>query len=65
MEIRTFAFVVNGEVIGTIMVPDTADSHQRLWAGLSSNPIVVESTATEGVQYGWTYDGTNFIAPGA
>lgn len=65
MEIRTFAFIVEGEVIGTITIPDTAPNHDRLWAGLSSNPIVVESTTAEGVQHGWTYDGTNFIAPGA
>lgn len=65
MEIKTFAFVVDEEVIGTITIPDIAPNHDRLWAGLSSNPTVVESTATEGVQYGWTYDGTNFIAPRA
>jgi hypothetical protein len=61
---RSFAFIVDGEVIGTIHIPNTASNHQRLWAGLSSNPIVVESTNNYEVSYGWTWDGTNFIKPG-
>jgi hypothetical protein len=64
METRTFAFIVNEDVIGTITVPSTAPNHERLWAGLSSNPIIVESTATQGVQHGWTYINGSFVAPG-
>ena len=64
MEIKTFALIVGNEVFGTLTIPDSAPNYDRLWAGLASNPIVVESTGVEGVHYGWTYDGTNFIAPG-
>jgi hypothetical protein len=62
-QIKRFAFIVDGDVIGTIHVPNVAQNHERLWAGLSSNPIVVESTANPEIQPGWTYDGQNFIAP--
>ncbi len=55
IEIKTFAFIVDGDVVGTIHIPNTSANYERLWAGLSSNPIVVESTNTPGVQFGWTY----------
>jgi hypothetical protein len=58
--IRTFAFVVDGEVVGTLTIPAEAPNSERLWAGLSSDPKVIESTSTPGVQYGWTWDGTSF-----
>jgi hypothetical protein len=58
-ETRIFAFVVDGDVVATFHIPSGAQNHARLWAGLSSNPIVVESTHN----FGWTYDGQNFIAP--
>ncbi len=58
--IRTFAFIVEGDVVGTITIPAEAPNAERLWAGLSSGAIVVESTSTPGVQYGWTWDGTSF-----
>lgn len=60
LETRTFAFIVDGEVIGTITIPSTSTNSSRLWAGLSSNPITVESTSTPGVQFGWKWDGTSF-----
>jgi hypothetical protein len=60
---KIFAFVVDGDVVATFHIPDTAPNYERLWAGLSSNPIVVESTDTPDVQFGWAYDGQNFIAP--
>jgi|NOAtaT_7_FD_contig_61_2684316_length_721_multi_2_in_0_out_0_1 hypothetical protein len=63
--VRSFAFIVDGDVIGTIHIPSTGVNHQRLWAGLSSNPIVVESTNFPDVQFGWTYDGQTFIEPQA
>ena len=62
--IRTFAFIVNDQVIGTITIPEAAINSQRLWEGLSSNPVVVESTANPDVTHGWTWDGTSFISPG-
>lgn len=63
IEIRTFALIVENEVFGTLTVPDSAPNHARLWAGLSSNPIVVESTGIDNVQYGWIYNGTEFLPP--
>lgn len=63
IETRAFAFIVDGDVIGTIHVPSTSPTHQRFWAGLASNPIVVEATGIPNVQFGWTYDGENFIPP--
>lgn len=64
MAVKVFALIVGNEVFGTLTIPDTAPNYDRLWAGLSSDPIVVDSTDTEGVTFGWTYDGTKFIAPG-
>lgn len=60
INIRTFAFIVDGEVIGTITIPAEAPNAERLWAGLSSDPVVVESTDTPGVMHGWTWDGKSF-----
>lgn len=64
MNVKTFALIVGDEVFGTLTIPDTAPNYDRLWAGLSSDPKVVESTGTDGVSFGWIYDGSNFIAPG-
>jgi hypothetical protein len=63
IQVRTFAAVVDGEVVATFHVPNVAANHERLWAGLSSNPTIVESTDNPDVYFGWTYDGQNFIAP--
>ena len=63
VQTKVFAFVVDGEVVATFHIPDVAPNYERLWAGLSSNPTVIESTGTPGVHFGWTYDGQNFIAP--
>jgi hypothetical protein len=63
VETKVFAFVVNGDVVATFHIPDVAPNYERLWAGLSSNPTVIESTNTPGVEFGWTHDGQNFIAP--
>jgi hypothetical protein len=61
--IKIFAFIVDGDVVATFHIPNSAPNYERLWAGLSSNPTVVESTENPTVQFGWTYDGQNFIAP--
>ncbi len=61
--IRSFAVIVDGDVVITMHVPPTAKNYDRVTAGLSSNPIIVESTSVPGVDFGWTYDGENFIAP--
>jgi hypothetical protein len=59
-----FAVVVGNEVAGTIALPDDPEVEvaQRFIAAYRSNPVIVETTE-EGVAYGWTWDGTNFIAP--
>jgi hypothetical protein len=63
VETKTFAFVVDGEVVGTISIPSIAPNSDRIWAGLSSNPTIVESTDNPEVQFGWAYDGQSFVAP--
>ncbi len=63
IETKIFAFVVDGDVVATFHIPNNAPNYERLWAGLSSNPTVIESTNTPDVQFGWTYDGQNFISP--
>ena len=57
---RTFAIIVEGDVIATIIVPETSPNAEMLWAGFSSNPIIIEASDTPGVGLGWTYnsDGT-------
>lgn len=62
-EDKVYAFVVEGDVIGTIHVPTTAPGYDRLVAGLSSGPEVIDATTTPGVKFGWTYDGTSFTDP--
>jgi hypothetical protein len=63
MQTRSFAAVVDGEVVAVFHIPNVAASHERLWAGLSSNPTIIESTASPEVEFGWTYNGENFEAP--
>lgn len=60
---RTFVIVTDGDVVATIIVPETSPNHELLWAGLSSNPIIVEAIDTPNVGLGWTYDGENFNPP--
>lgn len=62
-EVKVFAFVVDGEVVGTLHIPSTASNYERLVAGLSSNPDVLDATSTPGVNFGWTFDGTDFVNP--
>jgi hypothetical protein len=60
---KVFAFVVGEDVIGTIHIPETAPNYDRLVAGLSSDPVVIEATDVEGVQHGWKFDGDSFSNP--
>lgn len=62
---RRFAIIADGDVVATIIVPETSPNHELLWAGLSSNPIIVEAIDSPDVGLGWTYDGTNFNPPQA
>lgn len=63
--VKIFAFVVDNEVIGTIHVSPEAPNYERLVAGLSSNPTVVDTTLTPDVKHGWVFDGESFINPEA
>lgn len=63
MTSKTFAFIVDGEVIGTLTIPDTAVNHERLWAGLASDPVVVDATDAANLQIGSTWDGESFSNP--
>lgn len=63
IQTKAFAFVVDGEVVTTFHIPNTVANYERIWAGLSSSPTVIDATETPGVQFGWTYDGQRFIAP--
>lgn len=63
-EVRAFAFIVDGEVVGTFHISNVSPNHERLWAGLASDPTVIECTDTPEVSYGWIHDGKSFIQPG-
>jgi hypothetical protein len=58
-----FAVVVGNDVAGTVSFPDdpSIEVTQRFIAAYRSSPIIIETT--EDVSYGWTWDGTQFIAP--
>lgn len=60
---RSFAFIVDGEVVGTIHLPSNLSNYERLSAGLSSDPIVLEVSDIPGVSAGWVFDGQNFSQP--
>lgn len=63
MEImKAFAVVVDGEVAFTMKHPIKIES---IIAALSSNPQIVEvpDDLKDNVEFGWTFDGTNFIPP--
>ena len=66
MNIKKFAFIAEGDVFHTWNITDEQHSEtiQMLLAGLASNPIVVEIKDPDlEVDFGWTFDGTNFIPP--
>lgn len=62
-ENKIFALVVDGEVFGTLHFGPAAQNYDRMVAGLSSNPTVVDATDTPSVTFGWTYDGSRFNPP--
>jgi hypothetical protein len=65
MTLKNFAIVVEGDVAGTITLDDTWESENvpRLIAALESNPQIIPAPVE--AQFGWTWDGTNFIQPEA
>lgn len=63
-----FAFIVDGDVFGVISLDnnnphDVRDVEKRCIAGLSSDPKVVPIPLDSPVLAGWTWDGSNFVAP--
>ncbi len=65
MAIRRFVCVTEGDVFMQIQFDDTiGGARSTAWAaGLASSPTVIEVTDQPNVVPGWTWDGTNFIAP--
>lgn len=59
-----FAVIVDKDVAGTLAFDDevTVPSVPRLIAAFRSDAKLVE-TDTEGVGFGWKWDGTNFTPP--
>lgn len=62
-ENKVFALIVDGDVFGTLHLGPEAPNYDRMVAGLSSSPIVVDASSVPNVQFGWTFDGTSFNPP--
>jgi hypothetical protein len=50
--------VLNGNQVGNVIVAETKQD-----AELATNSICIEYTAENPAGIGWTWDGTNFVAP--
>lgn len=67
MAIRKFAGIVDGDVFTVITLDEDyrtvedPNSGQRLVAGFSSDPKIVEIPSELDVAIGWTWDGEIFI----
>ena len=63
-EYRTYFFVIDGEVVWKHQMEDTPIAEMAN-AIFSSNPTIVPATKEQAhfVQYGWHWDGENFINP--
>lgn len=57
---KTFAFVVDEVVVGTLKIPSTAPNYERFTSGLSLDPKVVDATSFPGVRAGWVYSNGTF-----
>jgi hypothetical protein len=67
MTLKKYALIVGEDVFGTIRFDDDPTKNingPRLSAGFSSDPKVIEVDANSEIEFGWTWDGTNFIKPG-
>jgi hypothetical protein len=67
MTTKKYALIVGEDVFGTIQFesdPEKNINGPRLAAGFSSNPTVIEIDPESDIEFGWTWDGTNFIKPG-
>ena len=63
-EFTFFAVVVDGEYTGKVGI---TGSGGPVMAGMKSNPTIIEMTQeqVDAVQFGWIYDGIDFIQPTA
>jgi len=64
-DLKTYAIVIDNEVAGRIMVVVAgSEDATRMAAALSSNPTIIETTEINPeIDFGWSYDGTDFIPP--
>ena len=64
-QLAIFALVIDGDVAGTISYNenDGTNVNQRHIAAFRSGAQIVECSHIDGVRFGWTHDGTNFIRP--
>ncbi len=64
---RKFALIAEGDVFMVLTINDEIDPEksERWVAGLNSNPIVVEFSAGESIDTGWTYSNGEFTQPTA
>jgi hypothetical protein len=58
-----FALVVEEEVFGKITLAADDPNFEIFKAGMSSNPVCIESTDYPMVDVGWTWDGSEFHPP--
>lgn len=64
MTLKKYAAIVDGDVFMTITFDDSSPVAAMQIAGFASNPTVVRvSDGQEGVDVGWTWDGTLFSPP--
>ena len=65
MTTRRFVCIAEGDVFMQIQFDDTlSGTNAPAWAaGLASNPTVIEVTGQPNVVPGWTWNGTEFVAP--
>jgi hypothetical protein len=64
---KKFAMIVDSEVFAVFTFDvsnlESNPNIARIVAGMSSNPIAVDASSIDGIEWGWTFDGTNFIPP--
>lgn len=63
MTLRKWAVIVGSDVAGTITIDDQTPvpTAQRFIAAYDSNPIIVPINTDQPVEFGWTWNGTEFV----
>jgi hypothetical protein len=66
MTSKKYVCVVDNEVFGKLVIDttDMTDQKERLTAGFSSDPKIVEVDEESEVDVGWAWDGNSFNPPG-